>query len=196
MRRQKISECIGRLVNEGFASHDAFALRRASMTLHRWHELECGDGNEYGSWAIARGRKAGKEFEHDDDGKPFHEWHYHRGDVKAVYRAIPDRERGARERIAVHQDNEKALQIADDIMAKLEDYPVINEDHWSELEYNEVADYWDSLSPREKVDMAMAERKRYHWLQHVPVWRYGRLSYGEFPDDEIGRALEETLRGV
>lgn len=103
MRRQKISECIGRLVNEGFASHDAFALRRASMTLHRWHELECGDGNEYGSWAIARGRKAGKEFEHDDDGKPFLEHHHHlhgRGKDYVTYTAIPDRERGARKRIA------------------------------------------------------------------------------------------------
>lgn len=36
---------------------DAESLRRISMTLHRWHELECGDGNEHGSWSIERGRE-------------------------------------------------------------------------------------------------------------------------------------------
>jgi len=33
---------------------DANTLRRAQLTLHRWCELECGDGNNYGSWAIER----------------------------------------------------------------------------------------------------------------------------------------------
>lgn len=37
---------------------DALALRRISMTLQRWHELECGDSNNYGAWAIVRGKKA------------------------------------------------------------------------------------------------------------------------------------------
>src|SRR6267142_899639 len=27
-------------------------LRRAQITLHRWAELECGDGNDYASWSI------------------------------------------------------------------------------------------------------------------------------------------------
>ncbi len=29
-------------------------LRRAQITLHRWAELECGDGNDYASWSIER----------------------------------------------------------------------------------------------------------------------------------------------
>lgn len=96
--------------------------------------------------------------------------------------------------IAIHQDCGEALQIADEIKAGLEDYPVVNEDHWSELEWNESADYWDGLSPREKVQMAMDVRSKYHWLQKEPVWRYGRRSYGDLPDTTIGRALEESLR--
>lgn len=98
--------------------------------------------------------------------------------------------------IAIHQDDETVLAIADAVKAALEDYPVVNEDHWSELEYNEAADYWDSLSPREKVQEAMDVRARYHWLSKEPVWHYGRRNYGDLPDTTIGRALEETLRGV
>jgi hypothetical protein len=98
--------------------------------------------------------------------------------------------------IAIHQDDEKALQLADEVQAGLEDYPAVNEDHWSELEWNEAADYWDSLSPREKVRMAMDERARYHWLSKEPVWHYGRRTYCDLPDTTIGRALEETLRAI
>lgn len=96
--------------------------------------------------------------------------------------------------IAIHQDDDKALQLADEVQASLQDYPVVNEDHWSELEYNEAADYWDGLSPREKVRTAMDVRAKYHWLQKEPVWHYGRRSYGDLPDTTIGRALEEQLR--
>lgn len=53
--------------------------------------------------------------------------------------------------IAIHQDDEKALAIADDLAAKVEDYPCVNEDHWSELEWNEAQDYWASLSVRDRA---------------------------------------------
>jgi hypothetical protein len=96
--------------------------------------------------------------------------------------------------IAIHQDDARALEIADGIKGKLADYPVIDENHWSELEWNEAADYWDSMSPREKVSFAMEERARYHWLAKEPVWHYGRRAYGDLPDTTIGRAVEERLR--
>ncbi len=93
---------------------DAESLRRISMTLHRWHELECGDGNDHGSWCITRGRKERKplpdlrgmgpaEFVHDDDGSPFLEHHHYRhgaGKDSVSYSALPDREVGAKKRLA------------------------------------------------------------------------------------------------
>jgi len=36
------AECIARLTAIGISYYDALALRRVAMTLHRWHELECG----------------------------------------------------------------------------------------------------------------------------------------------------------
>lgn len=88
------------LINAGISLDDAQALRRISMTLHRWHEMECGDDNGYSSFCIARGRKVnGAGFEHDDKGRSFLEIHPHSGGTTR-YQLIPDRERGARKRLA------------------------------------------------------------------------------------------------
>lgn len=35
-----------RMANLGFTRDEADTLRKAQMTLHRWNELECGDGND------------------------------------------------------------------------------------------------------------------------------------------------------
>lgn len=74
--------CIDRLCQLGIDYDDAVALRRISMTLHRWHELECGDGNG----CIERDEATGKAFwlsSHTMKRWP-----------------IPDRETGARKRLA------------------------------------------------------------------------------------------------
>lgn len=55
--------------------------------------------------------------------------------------------------IAIHESDDKALAIADDIKRKLEDYPVIDEDHWSDLEWNEACDAWESSSISDRVDL-------------------------------------------
>lgn len=111
MRASTKYDCIQALQTAGISYEDATALRRISMTLHRWHELECGDSNDYASWTIARGRwiysksvpeingKAGKEFVYDDNGTPFEERHIHT-ENKARYTPIADKERGALKRLA------------------------------------------------------------------------------------------------
>lgn len=92
------NDCIDRLTIAGVTRADAEALRRISMTLHRWHELECGDSSDYASWCITRGRKVDGAFVHDEAGKPFEERHVHT-EKKARYTSIPDRERGALKRL-------------------------------------------------------------------------------------------------
>jgi hypothetical protein len=94
-----MKDSVLRLRDAGIGLEDANALRRISMTLQRWHELECGDSNDYASWAIVRGRKEAGEFIHDDDGRPFEERHIHRGNAKAIYTAVADREAGAKKRL-------------------------------------------------------------------------------------------------
>lgn len=37
------------------------------------------------------------------------------------------------------------LRLAESIEKKLNAYPVFDEDHWSTLQFNEAAEFWDSL---------------------------------------------------
>ena len=69
----------------GFTADEAESLRRISMTLHRWHELECGDGN-------------GRIERDEHSGIP--QWRYASDTGKYCGRPIPDREKGAKKRLA------------------------------------------------------------------------------------------------
>lgn len=62
----------------------AYKLRLAELRLHRWAELECGDGDNFKSWAIERD---------ESTGKPFMCTYMNSG--KTYKRSIPDREAGA-----------------------------------------------------------------------------------------------------
>lgn len=96
---KETKNCIDRVVSLGVSSDDAWVLRRIAMTLHRWHELECGDGNDYASWCVTRGRKENGEFIYDESGAPYMERHAH-SENKARYTRIGDRETGAKKRLA------------------------------------------------------------------------------------------------
>lgn len=87
-------EVMARLGKLGIHYEDAHALRRISMTLQRWFELECGDGNEYGSWAIERD---------ENTDIPYMVHHHYRHGMGRDYTSrtrIADRENGARKRLA------------------------------------------------------------------------------------------------
>jgi hypothetical protein len=91
----KRHDCIGPLTRAGIDYDDALALRRIAMTLQRWHELECGDSNSYGSWAIER--------DGNGDGPPYMVHHHYRhgaGKDTVSRTKIPDRESGAKRRLA------------------------------------------------------------------------------------------------
>lgn len=87
-------EVLHRLDRLGISYEDANALRRISLTLQRWFELECGDGNNYGSWAIERDETTDKPY------MVHHHYLHGKGQDYTTRRAIPDRETGARLRLA------------------------------------------------------------------------------------------------
>lgn len=82
MDRRGISSTIG--------FDDVLSLVRAQSTLHRWAELECGDGNEYCSWSIERD---------ENTGKPYRCVYPHASGTTHRY-TTPDREAGALRRVA------------------------------------------------------------------------------------------------
>jgi hypothetical protein len=51
-----------------------------------------------------------------------------------------------------HDADQQTLDRAHEIACALESYPVFNEDHFSELEYTEAAEYWERMSVRERYD--------------------------------------------
>ena len=77
----------------GFTREEAEQLRRISMTLRRWFELECGIGEGQTSISIERDGENG-------DGRPFKRIQYPtaRGYVDGRY-PVADRETGARKRL-------------------------------------------------------------------------------------------------
>jgi hypothetical protein len=81
-----------RLMALGISREDTDTLRRISMTLRRWFELECGDSNDYGSFAIERD---------ETTGKPYSVYYPHTAGKNSSSRTpIADRETGARKRLA------------------------------------------------------------------------------------------------
>lgn len=82
------SEVIARLARLGIGYDDAQRFRRIAMTLHNWHEQECGSDRG----CIER---------RDEDGKPY--WYNPSSDHsgKPAHRfLVPDREKGALKRLA------------------------------------------------------------------------------------------------
>lgn len=67
----------------------ANTLRRAELVLHRWAELECGDGNDRASWSIERDEQT---------DKPYMCTYWHSG--RTTRQRIADREAGALRRVA------------------------------------------------------------------------------------------------
>jgi hypothetical protein len=53
---------------------------------------------------------------------------------------------------------EKELIRAAQMREDLDDYPVLDEQHWSELEYSDAWEYWESLSLRERIELCSHHR--------------------------------------
>lgn len=92
-RYQKLAALSIRLDRLGISLADQDALRRIEMTLHRWAEQECGDGNDYGSWAIERDETTGKPY------RVHHHYLHGRGKDYTTRTPIADKEAGALKRL-------------------------------------------------------------------------------------------------
>lgn len=85
------------------------------------------------------------------------------------------------ETIYIHESDEKALREADEIKAALEDYPVVDESHFSELEYTEAADYWARMSVRQRMEAIKLSRAS------ASLFAARRA---DLPQDDCGRLLD------
>lgn len=64
--------------------------------------------------------------------------------------------------IAINADDETSLRTADKLKAGLEDYPVIDETHWSELEHDDANETWaNCFDWRERVAYIREHRSQF-----------------------------------
>jgi hypothetical protein len=94
------------LISLGFTAEEAKQLRRISMTLRRWHELECGTGEGQVSRSIERDGD-------EPESKPFMRVQYPTANGYHDSRyPVADRETGARKRLAaiLKARNERPIQ--------------------------------------------------------------------------------------
>ena len=88
MNRKEISELYRSAEKLGINWKVIESFRRDSMTLRRWFERECGDSNNYASWAVERDEVT---------DIPYLVTYPYNGKERKT--RIPDREKGARKRI-------------------------------------------------------------------------------------------------
>lgn len=66
--------------------------------------------------------------------------------------------------IAIDQDDARALAIADDLNERLEDYPVLDEDDWSQREQDEANDIWrDCYDAAERIAYIREHRSQFEF---------------------------------
>jgi hypothetical protein len=76
--------------------------------------------------------------------------------------------------------DDDTLARAAAIVEKLEDYPILNEDHFSELEYTEACDAWTALGIGSRVDILRAAG--------VSIFAARR---DDMPSDDTGYIMEQ-----
>lgn len=55
--------------------------------------------------------------------------------------------------IAIHESDVRSIIRAEGMLCALSDYPVLDESHFSELEWTEAQNYWESLSIRDRIEL-------------------------------------------
>lgn len=80
--------------------------------------------------------------------------------------------------IAIHESDSEALRLADEVMERLEDYPLLDEEDVSQREEDEAERIWnDCYTARDKVEAAAKERD--YMRVDTPVWVFGRWNYNQ-----------------
>ena len=85
--------------------------------------------------------------------------------------------------VSTHESAAAKLKTAENILRRLEAYPVLDDDHFSELEWKEAQQAWEGLSIRERVDLCREARVSIFAARH-----------GYIPHDDTGFVFER-LRG-
>lgn len=89
--------------------------------------------------------------------------------------------------IAIHESDAKSLNLADNMLEELEDYPILNEDAFSNLEYEEYHEAWENYAKEDftkalKEKFSLSHRLTEYLLKHDYLQTYYEtlIPSGEF----------------
>ena len=88
------------------------------------------------------------------------------------------------ETIYVWAGDEETVRAADEMLAALDNYPVLCESDWSTLEYEEAAAYWESMGLADRIAVCARFRESIF---------AARSDY--LPDDETGELIPYLADG-
>ena len=72
--------------------------------------------------------------------------------------------------IAIHQDDEKALEIADGLVARVRDYPVLNDDDFSEREQEAANETWKNcFNPQERIQYIREHSSQFEFHDYADL---------------------------
>ena len=72
--------------------------------------------------------------------------------------------------IAIHQDDEPALSIADKANERLQNYPILDEDDFSEREREEAEEIWSNCyNDQERIDYIRKHRSQFEFRNMVDM---------------------------
>ena len=102
--------------------------------------------------------------------------------------------------IIVDPSNSKAMSLAYDMASSLEDYPILNEEKLSEVEYDEAMESWDNWARRDveriienELDIDDASDRVSEWLKdNSPDYE----THNDGPHFDVERIAEDIMRPI
>lgn len=80
--------------------------------------------------------------------------------------------------IAIHESATQALQIADKIKGELEDYPVVDEELWSQYEHEETNETWKNcFDPMGRIKYIREHRRQFEFHDFADLLACVRGNY-------------------
>ena len=89
------------------------------------------------------------------------------------------------EQLLIHKSDTEALKVAEEWCCFLSDYPVADDEHHSELQWNEAAEYWERMDVKERLEVL--EQTVNRWENRVSIFVTRR---DELPEDYDGSLLQ------
>lgn len=84
------------------------------------------------------------------------------------------------EGILVHESDKVSLETAEQIKESLSDYPALDDEHWSNLQYDEITEYWENASLRERLEVCQSANANIFASRH------------DYPSEEAFDYLRDT----